>query len=103
MALRRDDQAAVSIQPGGRADEKELLTLIRSRPHGDPARQAACDALVARYEPIVRSCVNRYRNSPEPTEDLMQVGYVGLLNRSSRSPPSTPPPGVTTACKAWES
>ena len=32
-----------------------------------------------RYEKLVRSCVRQYRGSPEPTEDLMQVGYVGLL------------------------
>ena len=32
-----------------------------------------------RYQKLVRSCVRQYRGSPEPTEDLMQVGYVGLL------------------------
>lgn len=88
MALQRDDQAAVSIQPGGQASEQELLMLIRSHPHGDPVRQGACDALVARYEPIVRSCANRYRNSPEPTEDLMQVGYVGLLKAINNFDPA---------------
>jgi RNA polymerase sigma-B factor len=34
---------------------------------------------VDRYQKLVRSCVRQYRGSPEPTEDLMQVGYVGLL------------------------
>jgi RNA polymerase sigma-B factor len=34
---------------------------------------------VERYQKLVRSCVRQYRGSPEPTEDLMQVGYVGLL------------------------
>ena len=32
-----------------------------------------------RYQSLVRSCVQRYRDSPEQVEDLMQVGYVGLL------------------------
>ena len=32
-----------------------------------------------RYAKLVRSCVRQYRGSPEPVEDLMQVGYVGLL------------------------
>ena len=32
-----------------------------------------------RYRTLVRSCANRYRRSPESPEDLMQVGYVGLL------------------------
>ena len=60
-------------------DDAELLTTIQSLPHGDGARDAACEALVTRYRPLVRSCVLRYRNSTEPHEELMQVGYVGLL------------------------
>jgi RNA polymerase sigma-B factor len=34
---------------------------------------------VTRYRWLVRSCVRPYLHSPEPAEDLMQVGYVGLL------------------------
>jgi len=34
---------------------------------------------VTRYRWLVRSCVRRYLRSPESAEDLMQVGYVGLL------------------------
>jgi RNA polymerase sigma-B factor len=68
--------------------EQELLALVRSRPPGDRERQEACTALVSRYEPVVRSCVNRYRNSPEPTEDLMQVGYVGLMKAINNFDPA---------------
>src|SRR5256885_1158300 len=57
----------------GLADE-DLLAVVRSRPPGDPERQAACERLIIRYESIVRSCVYRYRGSPESAEDLMQVG-----------------------------
>ena len=64
--------------PGGRADN-ELLKTIQSEPHGNAARDAACEELVSRYQALVRSCVLRYRDSPEPQEELMQVGYVGLL------------------------
>jgi RNA polymerase sigma-B factor len=39
----------------------------------------------------VRSCVNRYRRSPEPTEDLMQVGYVGLLKAINNFDPAMGP------------
>ena len=35
--------------------------------------------LVGRYGHLVRSCARRYSGSPEPIEDLVQVGYVGLL------------------------
>jgi RNA polymerase sigma-B factor len=37
------------------------------------------EVLVTRYQSLVRGCVQRYRESPEPVEDLMQAGYVGLL------------------------
>jgi RNA polymerase sigma-B factor len=83
MGTQLDSQSSYS-QPS----EQELLHQIRSHPVGDPARQAACEQLVARYDPIVRSCVNRYRNSPEPTEDLMQVGYVGLMKAINNYDPA---------------
>ena len=34
---------------------------------------------MSRYARLVRSCVRPYRLSPKPAEDLLQVGYVGLL------------------------
>jgi RNA polymerase sigma-B factor len=40
---------------------------------------AACELLVSRHEGLVRSCVRPYRGGPVPAQDLMQVGYVGLL------------------------
>jgi RNA polymerase sigma-B factor len=62
-----------------RLDDLGLLELMRSQPAGSALRATACDVLVGRYKKLVRSCVRRYLDSPEPTEDLMQVGYVGLL------------------------
>lgn len=59
--------------------DAELLTTIQSLPHGDSLRDTACEVLVTRYRPLVRSCVLRYKNSTESQEELMQVGYVGLL------------------------
>jgi RNA polymerase sigma-B factor len=52
---------------------------MRSLPQQSDQRSAACGILVGRYKKLVRSCVRRYMDSPEPAEDLMQVGYVGLL------------------------
>jgi RNA polymerase sigma-B factor len=63
----------------GELDDTELLTMIQSLRRGDSLRDAACEVLVTRYRPLVRSCVLRYKNSTEPQEELMQVGYVGLL------------------------
>jgi RNA polymerase sigma-B factor len=69
---------------GSRAELKELsdnalLAKIRALPRDSELRAAACEIIVDRYQRLVRSCVRQYRGSPEPTEDLMQVGYVGLL------------------------
>jgi RNA polymerase sigma-B factor len=75
---------AVGLDPGIRADLHELsdnalLAKVRTQPRDSELRAAACEILVDRYTKLVRSCVRQYRGSPEPTEDLMQVGYVGLL------------------------
>jgi RNA polymerase sigma-B factor len=59
--------------------DAELLTMIHALPRGSGTRDLACEVLVTRYQPLVRSCVLRYRGSTEPQEELMQVGYVGLL------------------------
>jgi RNA polymerase sigma-B factor len=72
------------IQAGSRAELKELsdnalLAKVRALPRDNELRAAACEIIVERYQKLVRSCVRQYRGSPEPTEDLMQVGYVGLL------------------------
>jgi RNA polymerase sigma-B factor len=74
----------ISMHPGDRAELEELsdnalLARIRALPRDSELRAAVCAVLVDRYEKLVRSCVRQYRGSPEPTEDLMQVGYVGLL------------------------
>jgi RNA polymerase sigma-B factor len=60
-------------------DDRALLGIVGSLPRGSGRRAAACGLLVIRYRWLVRSCVRRYLRSPEPAEDLMQVGYVGLL------------------------
>jgi RNA polymerase sigma-B factor len=57
----------------------ELLGMIRSLPRESPVRDMASEVLVNRYRPLVKSCVRRFQNSPEPYEDLLQVGYVGLI------------------------
>jgi RNA polymerase sigma-B factor len=73
---------------GQPSSDTELLDIIQSRPQHDPERQAASDELVRRYDNIVRACVNRYRDTPEPAEDLMQVGYVGLMKAINNYDPA---------------
>src|SRR6202012_5175088 len=51
-------------------DDRELLRMVRALPR---------EILIGRYQKLVRSCVRPYQSSPESAEELMQVGYVGLL------------------------
>jgi len=59
--------------------DHDLLLLVRSLPRDDDLRATACETLIGRYQKLVRSCVRQHRSSPESAEELMQVGYVGLL------------------------
>jgi RNA polymerase sigma-B factor len=59
--------------------DNDLVQKVQSLPKGRPEREAACEALVSRYQGLVRSCVQRYAGSPESPDELMQVGYLGLL------------------------
>jgi RNA polymerase sigma-B factor len=79
-----DERPDAGLRPGSRAalkdlSDSDLLARVRALPRDNELRAAACEILVDRYGKLVRSCVRQYRGSPEPTEDLMQVGYVGLL------------------------
>jgi RNA polymerase sigma-B factor len=82
-AYRPGDRAGL----GGLSDE-ELLARCRELPEDSAEWTAARDVLVRRYEPVVRGCIRRYRASPEPAEDLMQVGYVGLLKAVNNFDPA---------------
>ena len=68
--------------------DDELLARFRAAPRDGYERSMACEILVERYERLVRSCVRQYRGSPEPVEDLMQVGYVGLLKAINNYDPA---------------
>src|SRR5438067_4049058 len=77
---RRQDVASLS--------DPELVKLVQSLPRDSEERNDACEKLVVRYESLVRSCAQRYRHSPESPEELMQVGYVGLLKAINNFDPA---------------
>jgi RNA polymerase sigma-B factor len=85
------DPRPVAGLPDSAASDKALIELVQSLPVGSARRAAAYEALVRRYEFVVRACVRRYRDSPEPEEDLMQVGYLGLLKAISNFDPTLGP------------
>jgi RNA polymerase sigma-B factor len=65
-----------------------LLARLRPLPRKSAEREAICEVLVRRYARLVQSCVRRYLSSPEPAEDLLQVGYVGLLKAINNFDPA---------------
>ena len=68
--------------------DQELVELVQSLPRDSQERNAAYEKLIGRYESLVRACAQRYRHSPESPEELMQVGYVGLLKAINNFDPS---------------
>lgn len=62
-----------------RHSDNALLAQLHTLPRDSARRAAICEVLVTRYSKLVRSCARQYSGSPEPIEELMQVGYVGLL------------------------
>ena len=63
----------------GGCDDSELTALVQSLPRDNSLREAACAELVRRYDFLVHHTAMRYSNSPEPVEELLQAGYIGLL------------------------
>jgi RNA polymerase sigma-B factor len=79
--------AGATLRDLAEYDDRDLLRIVRSAPLAAERRAAACELLVSRHRNLVWSCVQRYRQTPEPAEDLMQVGYVGLLKAISNFDP----------------
>jgi RNA polymerase sigma-B factor len=71
-----------------RCADHELVHKVQLLPRASAEREAACEVLIVRYQPLVRSCALRYREAPETTEELMQAGYVGLLKAISNFDPA---------------
>jgi hypothetical protein len=66
-------------QAGPAFSDADLVALVQSLPYHDARREQACESLVARYQGLLRSIVQHYRSSPEMADELMQVGYLGLM------------------------
>ncbi|MDR7412357.1 MAG: sigma-70 family RNA polymerase sigma factor [Armatimonadota bacterium] len=66
-------------------DDAEAVALFREyRATGNPVLHAR---ICATYAPLVDRIARMYRSSGEPLEDLVQVGYVGLLLAVNRFDP----------------
>jgi RNA polymerase sigma-B factor len=84
--------------------DTDLLAIVSAAPRGSEQREAACQVLVQRYSWLVSSCVQQYSGSPEFREDLLQVGYVGLLTAINRFDPElgSSLPGYARPCISGE-
>src|SRR6516164_2758055 len=81
-------RASTPAADGTDIGDSELVKLVQSLPRESAERDSACETLIGRYESLVRSCAQRYRHSPESPEELVQVGYVGLLKAINNFDPS---------------
>jgi RNA polymerase sigma-B factor len=95
--------ASPAMRPVGELEsltDAELTALLHQAEH----RDAACEALVARYQPLVRSCAYQYHLPAQHAEELLQVGYVGLLKAINNFDPalSDTMSGYARACVSGE-
>jgi RNA polymerase sigma-B factor len=82
------DQKTLTCEGGDLTSDEELIRLVQTLPHGDARRDRACESLLARYAHIVRAAVQRHRAAPDLAEDLMQVGYLGLMKAITNFDPA---------------
>jgi RNA polymerase sigma-B factor len=84
--------AEVAVSPRAELQaltDNVLLARLRGLPRGSAERETICEILVTRYAGLVRACARPYLGSPEPAEDLLQVGYVGLLKAINNFDPGS--------------
>jgi RNA polymerase sigma-B factor len=72
----------------GDLDDRQLLAISGSPSASGDRRAAARDLLVSRHRSLVISCARRYLGGPEPAEDLVQVGYLGLVKAINNFDPA---------------
>ncbi|MDQ2874699.1 MAG: sigma-70 family RNA polymerase sigma factor [Actinomycetota bacterium] len=83
--------AAPVLLPAARLaelDNSELLAIAQSPPRAGERAAAARELLVLRHRNLVLSCVWRFRTRSGPADDLIQVGYVGLMKAINNYDPA---------------
>ena len=82
--LRTPQSSDTTGKTQRRREEDSLLRSYAASK--DPALRGA---LAERFLPLVRSLARRYEHGPEPLDDLIQVGSIGLLNAIDRYDPDS--------------
>jgi RNA polymerase sigma-B factor len=77
----KGDRSGSAKRPGGQElDNEELLAQLRASDPSGAERSALEERIVARNVGLVKSIAVRFVGSGEPLDDLIQAGYIGLLN-----------------------
>jgi RNA polymerase sigma-B factor len=87
-AARTD--APAPADPGAaarRAQAAELFALLAGLPEDSPERDRLRLRLIEMHVPMVRYFARRYAGGPEPLEDLVQAGCIGLVKAVDRFDP----------------
>ena len=62
----------------------ELIATLAALPEGHPSRAAVRDRTIEAWMPLARHLANRYAGRGEPTDDLFQVAFLGLVKAVDR-------------------
>lgn len=92
-------QAEAVTRPAGAYDHlAPLLTRLPQLAADDPDRTRLRHDLAMAFAPLVVNIASRYSGRGEPSEDLEQVGTIGLIGALDRY---APPPGITDPVGAF--
>jgi RNA polymerase sigma-B factor len=84
------DPAATAPEPTSaarRAQAGELFAVLTTLPDGSPEREQTRLRLIEMHLPMVRYFARRYAGGPEPLDDLVQAGCIGLVKAVDRFDP----------------
>ncbi|HEX6446944.1 MAG TPA: SigB/SigF/SigG family RNA polymerase sigma factor [Streptosporangiales bacterium] len=74
----------MTLPPQEDATDAELFACLNDENADEAARERAAEALVLRYDWLVRWATNRYAGRGEQRDELSQVGYLGLVEAVRR-------------------
>ena len=80
--------SSISATKGGKAAWDKERTRELFRRYKEEGDMEAREELVMSHMNLVRFLANKFKNRGEPIDDLMQVGYLGLLKAIDRFDPS---------------
>lgn len=78
----------MTVPPQEEATDEELFATLSDDAADEAVRERASEAIVLRYDWLVRWATNRYAGRGEQRDELSQVGYLGLVEAVRRFDPA---------------